>query len=861
MSVLKKSVGNICLWLAVLLGGSSVPGQDTNRLSIRQLHQLPQSVGVAGPFCGLVDDQLVVAGGANFPLAMPWEGGEKVWHDDLYLLDSPTGNWKVGPRLPQALGYGVSITIPQGMLLIGGSNATKHFANVYLLEKKQTDFRFRELAPLPTPLANTSGALIANQVIVVGGAGEPGEQSASNRVFSLDLGSDKNRNLDGQWTELEPLPGPGRLLVGIAALGDQLYVFGGAAIVEVDGKPRRLYLKNGFRRAIRVDGRRKSSWQPMADLPFPLVATPTPSPAIGPNHFLVCGGDDGRHVGFEPVSDHPGFNGTCWVYHSVTNTWAESGRLEAPAVTTQIVPWYGDFVIPSGEVRPGVRTAAVTSLSLHQKATSFGVLNYATLAVYLLAVFGVGLFAAGEVVNTNQFFRAGQSIPWWAAGLSIFATMLSSITFMSIPAQGFSVGWNLFVSSIYVLLTPLIVYVYVPFFRRLDVTSAYQYLELRFNVAVRLFASMQFILFQLGRIAVVLFLPSLALSTVAGINLSVSVVAVGVLCVFYTMFGGMKAVIWTDVVQAIILLGGAIAAMAAIIWKVPGGVGQIFSVANEGQKLLHTLSWTWDTSIATAWTIMIGSLFTNLFSYSASQDVVQRYLTTKDEKTAGRAIWVNAILSPVAQAIFFCIGTGLFAFYFTYPHELNPRIANDSIFPFFVVNELPAGVAGLIIAAVFAASQSTISSSLNSLATAVVTDFYRRFQPNASDKSALKLARYTTLLAGLIGIALALLLAKAENIRSLWELFLAVLSLFGGSVSGLFVLGMFTTRANGFGAIVGAMASMAIVMLMFFSGVLFWWYSVVGVLACLAVGYLVSLAAPRKTIVENLTIYSLKPRL
>jgi SSS family transporter len=527
-------------------------------------------------------------------------------------------------------------------------------------------------------------------------------------------------------------------------------------------------------------------------------------------------------------------------------------------VTTGIVPWQGKFVIPSGEVRPGVRTAAVTALELKRTAPSFGWLNYLSLAIYLVAVFGIGLLAAGKVVNTNQFFRADQSIPWWAAGLSIFATMLSSITFMSIPAQGYGVGWNLFISSVYVVLTPLIVYVYVPFFRRLDVTSAYEYLERRFNVAVRLFASLQFILFQLGRIAVVLFLPSLALSTVAGIDLYVSIIAVGFLCVFYTMFGGMKAVIWTDAVQAIILLGGALIAIIAIVWKVPGGASQIVMVANENRKFFHTLSWTWDTSIATAWAIMIGSLFSNLFSYTASQDVVQRYLTTKDERTAGRAIWVNTIMAPLAQFLFFCIGTGLFAFYFFHPQKLDPTIANESIFPFFIVNELPPGLAGLIIAALFAASQSTISSSLNSLATAVVTDFYRRFQPNSSDASALRLARNVTLLAGVVGIGLALLLANLENVRSLWEVFLAVLGLFGGSVSGLFVLGMFSTRANGTGAIVGALTSVVVVMMMFFSGVLFWWYSVAGVFVCVTVGYLVSLLTPPKSDIGNLTVHGFK---
>ncbi len=857
------------LLISLLLGCSLNPvvGQENQWIAAEKLIEIPDPIGLAGPFCGLVNDSLVVAGGANFPDGMPWEietkKGTKIWHDDVYLLERPDGNWKHVGKLPRSLGYGVAITLPEGVLLIGGSDASQHYADVYLLTYKSDQLQFQSLSALPVRLANMAGMLIDDKIYVVGGSHTPGEQAASNRVFSVVVRELLGNQQAAVWSEESPLPGNGRLLPGIAAMGSDLFVFGGAEIVSEADQRRRHYLQNGFKLSLKQaqqqsskhqqarDQVNRSVWQPIADLPVPLVATPFPSPAIGPNHFLVCGGDDGSRVGFEPIDQHPGFNGTCWGYHVITNTWMEMGSLQKPTVTTQIVPWQDHFVIPSGEVRPGVRSASVTSLRLVSPTPSFGIINYVSLVVYLLIVFGIGLLAAGKIVNTNQFFRADQSIPWWAAGLSIFATMLSSITFMSIPAQGFSIGWNLFVGSIYVILTPLVAYVYVPYFRKLDITSAYEFLEIRFNLAVRLFASLQFILFQLGRIAVVLFLPSLALATVAGVNIYVSIVLVGVLCMAYTMLGGMKAVIWTDAVQAVILLGGALIALIAIIDRVPGGVGQIISVADEGQKFFHSLSWSWDTTIATGWAIMFGSIFSNLFSYTASQDVVQRYLTTSDQKMAGRAIWVNAIMAPLAQALFFAIGTGLFAFYYYHPHKLHPAIANDGIFPFFVVQELPVGLAGLIVAAVFAASQSTVSSSLNSLATAVVTDFYRRFQPQASDRRALSLARFVTLIAGLIGIGLAIVLASLGEIRSLWEIFIAVLSLFGGSVSGLFFMGMFTTKTHGTGAMVGALASVAVVMWMFFSGGLFWWYSVAGVFVCVFVGYTVSLLTPQFTANKN----------
>lgn len=394
-------------------------GQErAGAIRVEALAALPDSLGVAGPFCGVVNQSLIVAGGANFPAGMPWEGGTKVWHTAIYRLDEPQGTWEQVGELPRPLGYGVSISIPEGLLLIGGSDANQHFANVMLLQINDGRCVFRELRPLPIPLANSSGVLAGNHVFVVGGSDQPGEQSASSRVFSLDLGPSTNRTLDAEWAEQRSLPGRGRIFPGIACLDDELFVFGGATIEMLMGAPRRSYLVSGIRGKLTGSGDKSiADWRPMADMPMQLVATPTPSPAIGLDHFLVFGGDDGSQRHLSSQTEHPGFNGTCLTYHRLTDTWAKRGSLESPSVTTNIVPWRGSWVIPSGELRPGVRTPAVTAVRFESSAPQFGVLNYLTLMVYLFVVFGVGLLAAGKIVNTNQFFRADQSIPWWAAGL------------------------------------------------------------------------------------------------------------------------------------------------------------------------------------------------------------------------------------------------------------------------------------------------------------------------------------------------------------------------------------------------------------------------------------------------------------
>jgi SSS family transporter len=403
------------------------------------------------------------------------------------------------------------------------------------------------------------------------------------------------------------------------------------------------------------------------------------------------------------------------------------------------------------------------------------------------------------------------------------------------------------------------VWVFLPFYRALNVTSAYEYLERRFNAAARLIASALFMLFQCGRVAIVLFLPSLALATVSDMDVTTCILLMGVLCVIYTVLGGMEAVIWTDFIQTLILMGGAVWALVAVVLRVEGGAGAVITEAAAHGKFFQGVPWSFDVMVASGWIIMLGSVFTNLFPYTASQDIVQRYVTTPDRKTAARAIWVNAAISVPAQAIFFAIGTALFVFYRHNPERLDPTVQTDGIFPLFIVNELPVGVAGLIVAGIFAAAQSTLAGSLNSVATAWVTDFHRKLRPGASDADCLRVARWVTVLVGAAGTAMAVVLAKTD-VRSLWETFLTVVGLFGGTISGLFLLGVFSRRAHGTGALVGAVASTVLVGAVYACKLtVFWLYPVIGVLTCVALGWLASLLLPGpRQAPEGLTVYTLK---
>jgi solute:Na+ symporter, SSS family len=373
----------------------------------------------------------------------------------------------------------------------------------------------------------------------------------------------------------------------------------------------------------------------------------------------------------------------------------------------------------------------------------------------------------------------------------------------------------------------------------------------------RMIGSLLFILYQCGRISVVLYLPSLALATVSDLDVETCIIGIGLLCIVYTVIGGIEAVIWTDVVQAIVLIAGAVISITYLIFHLEGGVSESIRIASAGGHLFESINWSWDLTVASAGVIMVGSLFHHLLPYAASQDVVQRYLTTRDEKTAAKGIWLNAIMSVPAQAAFFVIGTGLYVFYRQHPERMDVMLQNDAVFPFFVVRELPMGLAGLIVAGIFSASQSTLSSSMNSIATAYVTDFYRRLRPVRSDSQCLAVARWVTILVGLIGIGIAMTLAKTD-IRSAYSTFIELLGLLGGMLSGLFVLGIFTRTATGAGAIAGAVISATVLLaIRWIQPLQVFAYAPIGLITCVSSGWLMSFLIPgRPKDLDGLTIFT-----
>lgn len=840
------------LWLAFTL--LTLHPQDTygadepsvERFDWQTLPALPQPSG--GQMAGVSNNTLLVIGGSYFNVP-PWDGGAKLWLDTIHALEPQANEWKLAGRLAHPLAYGVAVTTDDGVIVLGGSDGQHNYAEVCKLRYINGKLEQITLPALPQPLANFGAALLGNTIYVTGGQRTPTATAAVNALWALDLNEREPR-----WQTLAPLPDAARILPVVAAQDGGVYVFSGAELsAGADGKAVRRYLRDSWKY------QPGKSWSRIADAPRAVVAAP--ALRYGQSHILVFSGDDGANATrtLELKNNHPGFSRDVLAYHTITDTWVKMGELPESLVTTAAVSWQGAIVFPGGEDRPGHRLGSVVTATLRSRKGGFDWLDYTVLGLYLLAMLLIGFYFSTKGKTTEDFFLGGRRVPWWAAGLSIYGTQLSAITYLAVPAKTYAEDLTYVLVNLCIpLMAPVVIYFYLPFFRRLNVTTAYEYLERRFNVVVRCFGSASFIILQAGRLAIVLFLPSLALAAVSGLNVYLCILAMGVLTTIYTMEGGIEAVVWTDVVQVVVLLGGALLALALLIHGVDGGLSQVIATGRAAGKF-HMFNWTWDATTTSLWVVLVGNLLAQLVPYTTDQAVIQKYLTTKDERRAARGIWLNGVMSAPTILIFFGAGVALYVFYRNHPAQLHPGVPTDATFAWFIADQLPSGVAGLVVAGIFAAAMSTLSSSMNSIATAIVTDFYARFTTSATDEKKMRLARHLTLLLGVVGTIAALLMATFE-IKSLWDLFLQVLGLFGGGLAGVFALGIFTRRAHGTGALIGLVAGSALVFgVQQYTRLHFFLYAAIGIAGCFLLGYLFSLMlpAPKKTL-DGLTIYTIK---
>jgi SSS family transporter len=471
-------------------------------------------------------------------------------------------------------------------------------------------------------------------------------------------------------------------------------------------------------------------------------------------------------------------------------------------------------------------------------SVAFGALNYLALGAYLIGTLSLGLWFARRNRSTTDYFSAGRRIPWWVMGISI--SNVSSISYMSIPAKAYAENWTIFwVNVPIVLLAPVVILVLLPVFARLRSASAYEFLETRFGLGARLYGATAFVLLQLGRMALVIYLPALALAAVTDLNVIACIMLIGAVSALYSVVGGIEGVVWTDFAQTVFLIGAALLSFALIVWRLDGGFGTLVQVASEHDKF-RSIRWSGDYTTTAIWVVLLGSLFSQAVPYISDQSMIQRYQTTTDVAAAGRALWTNAGIAMINTCLLLGVGTAMFVYYRQFPSHLAGLPKADAILPFFIARELPPGVAGLVVAGIFAAAQSAISTSLNSTSTVIVTDFLQRLGPPRDDAYWLRRARVITAVAGVVAVTLACLLAVTP-MESAFDFFQRLLGLTSSGLAGLFILGIFTRRTRTAGALTGAVTSALVLYLVQTQTKMHvYLYALTGIGVCVLVGYTVS---------------------
>lgn len=470
------------------------------------------------------------------------------------------------------------------------------------------------------------------------------------------------------------------------------------------------------------------------------------------------------------------------------------------------------------------------------------ILDLTVIVFYLLAMVLAGVYFSRKNKTADAFTKAAGKIPAWAIGISLYATFLSSNTFLGVPGKAFGANWNAFVFSLSMPFAAWFAAKYfVPFYRSHTEVSAYTNLEKRFGPWARTYAVTCFLLTQIARMGSIFFGISIALQALTGFDMALIMLVTGACIIIYTVLGGLEAVIWTEVVQGVLLTVGALIIIGSLLYQIPGGVQTVIDVGVRDDKF-SLGSWSLsDFSSSTFWVILLYGIFINLTNFGMDQNYVQRYHAAPNAKEASRSVWMCVWLYVPISLLFFIIGVCLYTYYDINPEflmtvkqqaaqemtsgtgknltttlqNLTPADYGDKVLPLYMVNNIPSGIVGLIISAIMAAAMSTISSGMNASATVFTEDIYKRYinrQP--SDKQSLRVLLIGTAVFGLIGMFAGIAMIGVGSILDAWW---ALSGIFAGGMLGLFLLGIIHKKANNSDAIIGTIVGICVILWMTFS--------------------------------------------
>lgn len=423
-------------------------------------------------------------------------------------------------------------------------------------------------------------------------------------------------------------------------------------------------------------------------------------------------------------------------------------------------------------------------------------------AISVVFTIGAGFYFARRQKSADRYFSGSKNIPSWAIGISIFATLLSSVTFLAYPAAAYKSNWILLVQGLMVpvVLVGLIGFI-VPLFRKAIKLSTYEYFERRFGVFARMYSSVAFLLTHFSKMGTVLYLVSIALSSFTHFPVLTVMLVLSIAIITLTVLGGMEAVIWMDVIQGGLLIGGGLLCLGILLFRPEGGPTVALSQAFQMGKI-DVGPFNFSFSELTFWVMLVNGAFYALQKYGTDQTIVQRYLAAKSDKDAKHAALIGVIMSVCVWTLFMLIGSLLYVYYHNGTATLPEGISADKVFPLFISTQLPVGAVGLVLAALVAAALASLQSDLNCISAIGIADYYRRLKPNSTDKQQLKMGRILVMVAGVLMMTVAYLYVTWEGEGVLGVVF-GLYAIFSAGIVGIFLLGLLSRRANWQGLYIG----------------------------------------------------------
>jgi SSS family transporter len=825
------------LFYTVLLGVSFAEGlpEVAQKIELKSgvLPGLPGSL--KGGLLGKAKNAVLAAAASDAPRT---DGALVVWSCQLTSDPKKGKSWKESTVTVPA--WAASAQWGDKWIVVGGMMAGKPVSSISVLSVDDSGAVKSEILPnLPQPLAGAGAAVIGTTLYVFGGVSSLEPATFEKKLWKLNLSGGVS---DAAWLEGGAFPDVPRAFFGVTEQYGMLCVFGG--------------IKQGLRvsnetwvyRPQPIEATSYVGWKRVSDLPHPIARASAVS--LGQASVMLVGGIHADTIGsLPPVNGSVLRDDRPWLYHTVTDAWCPFDKSLPAEDSLALKMDPGVWVVGRGITQ---------DVSFPRMMRNLAIIDYIVVIGYFVVLASIGFYFAKQE-SSAEFSLGNRKVKWWAAGISMFATGASAISFMAIPALAFATNlvWTLPVVATLIPAYFITAYYIFPLLRRMEITSTYEYLERRFNNPLRLIASAQCIVIQtIGRTAVVLVLPALAIASVTGMNVFWCVLLMGILTTIYTAVGGFESVIWTEVFQGVLKFIAPLAMVTVAIISLPGGFGQFWKTSGDYGKFEFALL-TWDVTVPAIWILLVSYMLQFTVVKAGDQPIIQRVFSAplhEVRRVSAMEVSCGILIGILSNVL----GIAIFSYFRAHPEQFSPTAQNDQIVPLFVTQAMPPGFAGMVIAAIFASAMATVASAMNSVATIYTEDFYPKIRPKATDKQRLRTLKITSYVVGIIGTSMALLLA-GTNPKSLMVVWSQIVSLMGGGVVGVYSLGMFTKRVNGFGAVCGAIASIVITLAVKLYTPLHWsTYMPIAILSCMVVGYLCSMFSPQTKNLDGLTVYSPK---